>query len=167
MPLQGYYTVRSRERIRSWHYLWISPEKMLDELCMPMQMHLVSDYRCISGITNLTFFASLQFCPALPDELGSGCRGSQVLPAAADGLCCMLMSSRAEPKFCSWDVGTQGRLSGGSVLTLPGHFYQSDLKLYLVVHDRRSSSFLKGMLGQEFWSLTGCLIFCKLYFDKH
>lgn len=142
MPLQGYYTVRSRERIRSWHYLWISPEKMLDELCMPMQMHLVSDYRCISGITNLTFFASLQFCPALPDELGSGCRGSQVLPAAADGLCCMLMSSRAEPKFCSWDVGTQGTLSGGSVLILPGHFYWFLIRLKTIPSGAWSSFFL-------------------------
>lgn len=124
------------------------------------------------------YFRHNQFWTSLP-PCSSAQRSLTSLAAAAEEArsCQQLLTGFAA---CSWVPelspnsaagmwGHRGRFLGALCLSFQGISidFWSDLKLYLVVHDHRSSSFLKGMLGQEFWSLTACLIFCKLYFDKH
>lgn len=43
-------------------------KRCLMSVYMPMQMSPVSDYRCISGITNLTFFIALHPLTAAPGQ---------------------------------------------------------------------------------------------------
>lgn len=134
--------------IRSRYYLWISPEMMLDELCTCPCKCLISHYKRIPGITNLTFLVALlhppTVLPALSEGFGSGCRGSCAVPGAADGLCCMPTSSRAELKFCSWAVGAFWELHA----YLWRAILMISAKIYPRVHNNHSSSFERGCLGR-------------------
>lgn len=129
---------------------------------MPMQMHPVSDYRCISGITNLTFLIALYPLAAAPAQCAL-----MGLAAAAEGAgsCQQLLTVIAA---WSWVPALSPNLAAGTwgpggaflwALCLSPKGADSDfcqgLKIHPMIHGN-NSFFLKRRLGRVFWSLAGC-----------
>lgn len=131
-----------------------------------MQMCPVSDYRCISGITNLTFLVALYPLAAAPAQcaltgLAAAAEGAGSCQQLRTGIAAWPRVPALSPNFAAGTWGPRGGFLWTLCLSLKGAYidFCQGLKIYAMIRDD-SSSFFKRRLGRVFWSLAG--MFCKL-----